>query len=477
MKIQRCSIMTKFMDKDFLLTGEVQKELFHSFAENEPIFDWHCHLTAKEIYENKAPENIYDLWLTGDHYKWRAMRSCGYDEKYITGDAEPFEKFEAFADTLTYAIGNPLFHWSHLELQRYFGIDTVLSKDTAKEIWEETGRKIKEGGFTPREIIRKSNVYALCTTDDPADNLEWHKKLKDDGFETKVLPAFRPDKALALENKGYGDYIKLLAKSADMEIETYGDMLTAIEKRMDFFKEMGCAASDQAVEAVVYAPAAEEELDRIFKKAINGEALDKWEIDSFKYETLLAFGRAYAKRGFAMELHMGAMRNNNQRMFEKLGPDTGFDSVTDPQVAFGLSRLLDNLDKDGLLPKTILFCLNPKDNYVLGTMLGNFQSAEAKSKIQFGSAWWFCDNYEGMKTQMTTLANLGVLGAFVGMVTDSRSFLSYPRHEYFRRILCSLAGSWVENGMYPYNIKALEKIIKGVSFENSKEYFLPGDDK
>lgn len=460
------------MDKDFLLLGEVQKKLFHSFAENEPVFDWHCHLSAKEIYENNAPENIYDLWLTGDHYKWRAMRSYGIDEKYITGDGSDFEKFEAFADTLTNAIGNPLFHWSHLELQRYFDVYTVLSKDTAKEIWEETGRKIKEGNFTPRELIRKSNVYALCTTDDPADSLEWHKKLKEDGFETLVLPAFRPDKALALENKGYGDYIKVLGSSCGKEISSYEDMCLALSERMDFFKEMGCVASDQAVESVVYAPAEKAELDRIFKKAVNGEALTAEEINSFKYETLLFLGREYAKKGFAMELHLGAMRNNNQRMFEKLGPDTGFDSITDPQIAFGLSRLLDNLDKDNLLPRTILFCLNPKDNYVLGTMLGNFQSSEAKSKIQFGSAWWFCDNLEGMKTQMTTLANLGVLGAFVGMVTDSRSFLSYPRHEYFRRILCSLVGSWVENGLYPYDEKALEKIIKGISFENSKEYFL-----
>lgn len=464
--------MIKFMDEDFLLFSPVQKKLFFDYAKNEPVFDWHCHLTAKEIYENKSPQNIYDLWLTGDHYKWRAMRSYGIDEKYITGDGSPYEKFVSFAETLTNAIGNPLFHWSHLELQRYFDIHKVLSKDTAKEIWQETESKIKAGGFTPQEIIRKSNVYALCTTDDPADSLEWHEKLKNSGFETKVLPAFRPDKALALENSGYAQYIKTLEKAAGVKINSYSDMILAIEKRMDFFKERGCVASDQAVDAVVYSPCDENELDRIFKKAINEQELTKSEIDSFKYETLLAFGRAYAKRGFAMELHLGAMRNNNSRMFEKIGPDTGFDSITDPQIAFGLSRLLDNLDKDNLLPKTILFCLNPKDNYVLGTMLGNFQSSQARGKIQFGSAWWFCDNLEGMKTQMTTLANLGVLGAFVGMVTDSRSFLSYPRHEYFRRILCSLIGSWVENGLYPYDEKALKKIIKGISFENAKEYFL-----
>lgn len=464
--------MKPFMDKDFLLKNETQQKLFHSFAENQPIFDWHCHLSAKEIYENKPCENIYQLWLTGDHYKWRAMRSNGVDEKYITGDANDFEKFEAFADTLTYAIGNPLFHWSHLELQRYFGINKVLSKDTAKEIWDEAAEKIAKGGFTPRELIEKSNVYALCTTDDPADDLQWHLKLQETDFAVKVLPAFRPDKAIAIENKGFDEWLCALSNSAQMSVETYEDMLAALCKRMDFFKSVGCVASDQAVDAVVYAPATKEELEEIFKKGKNCQMLSKEEIDKYKYETLLFLGKEYAKRSFAMELHLGAMRNNNTRMFQKIGADTGFDSITDPQIAHGLSRLLDNLDKEDLLPKTILFCLNPKDNYVLGTMLGNFQSSQARSKIQFGSAWWFNDNIEGMKTQMTTLANLGVLGAFVGMVTDSRSFLSYPRHEYFRRILCSLIGSWVEDGLYPYDEKALEKIIAGISFENAKEYFL-----
>lgn len=463
--------MKQFMDRDFLLNSETQSRLFHDFAENKPIFDWHCHLTAKEIYENNAPENIYELWLTGDHYKWRAMRSFGIDEKYITGDAQPFEKFSAFAETLTMAIGNPLFHWSHLELQRYFGINTVLSKDTAKQIWDEAQKKIDEGGFTPRELIKKSNVFALCTTDDPADSLEWHKKLKDDGFSVKVLPAFRPDKAINIENGGFDKWLEALESAAKMKIKSYCDMLEALKQRMDFFKSMGCAASDQSVAAVVYAPASPDELEAIFKKARAGENLTKQEADKYKFETLIFFGREYAKRGFAMELHLGAMRNNNSRMFASIGADTGFDSIDDLSTAFGLSRFLDTLDKDGLLPKTILFNLNPKDNYVLGTMLGNFQSSQARSKIQFGSAWWFNDNIDGMTAQLKTLANLGVLGAFVGMVTDSRSFLSYPRHEYFRRILCSLIGSWVDDGLYPYDEKALEKIIGGVAFDNAAEYF------
>lgn len=468
--------MKPFMDKDFLLGSETEKKLFHSFAKNKPIFDWHCHLSAKEIYENKSPENIYDLWLTGDHYKWRAMRSNGVSEEYITGSASPYEKFEAFADTLTAAIGNPLFHWSHLELQRYFGINKVLSKATAKEIWDEANAKIAAGGFTPRELIEKSNVYALCTTDDPCDDLQWHKKIKESGFSVKVLPAYRPDKALSPEADGFCAWLDALSAAAQMKIETYADMCQALCKRMDFFKEMGCCASDNAVTYVPYAPCGADELEAIFRKALSKQALSADELDRYRYETLLFFGREYKKHGFAMELHVGAMRNNNQRMFRQLGADTGFDSIDDSQIAFGISRLLDTLDKDGLLPRTILFCLNPKDNYVLGTMLGNFQSDEARSKIQFGSAWWFNDNIDGMKAQMTALANLGVLGAFVGMVTDSRSFLSYPRHEYFRRILCSLVGSWVENGLYPYDEDALEKIIGGISFDNAKAYFLPEED-
>lgn len=464
--------MKQFMDKDFLLDTKTSQKLFFDFAQNKPIFDWHCHLSAKEIYENKAPQNIYELWLSGDHYKWRAMRSAGISEEYITGDAEPFEKFKAFAKTLTLAIGNPLFHWSHLELQRYFGISTVLSEATAEEIWNETKKKIALGGFTPRELIQKSNVFALCTTDDPADDLYYHKKLKEDGFEVEVLPAFRPDKAINIETHDFASYVCALSKATKTKIESYDDLCKALFSSMEFFKENGCVASDQSVASIVYAPTEKTELERIFQKALCGKCLSKQELDGYKFETLLFLGRSYAKLGFAMELHLGAMRNNNKRMFELLGADAGFDSIDDPRVAFGLSRFLDNLDSESLLPKTILFNLNPKDNYVLGTMLGNFQSDEAKSKIQFGSAWWFNDNIDGMTAQLKALANLGVLGAFVGMVTDSRSFLSYPRHEYFRRILCRLVGSWVEDGLYPNDEKALEKIIGSISFENAKEYFL-----
>ena len=460
------------MDEDFLLNNYISKELFELYAEKQPIFDWHCHLSAKEIFENKPFQNIYELWLSGDHYKWRAMRSAGISEKYITGDGEPFKKFLAFAKTLTLAIGNPLFHWSHLELQRYFGITEVLNENTAEKIWNETKEIIAKGDFRPQSLIKNSNVFALCTTDDPCDSLEYHQKIKDSGFEVSVLPAFRPDKAIAIENDGFADWIKTLSAAADTDIKSFADLKEALRKRLAFFISMGCVASDQSVAAVPYAPSAESEIDAILKKALDGDKLSNEEIAKYKFETLLFLGKEYAKNNLAMELHLGAMRNNSTRMFNSIGPDTGFDSIDDPQIAQGLSRLLDSLDKESLLPKTILFNLNPKDNFVLGSMLGNFQSDEAKSKIQFGSAWWFNDNIDGMTAQIKALANLGVLGCFVGMVTDSRSFLSYPRHEYFRRILCGIIGTWVEEGLYPYDKDALKKIIEGVSFTNAKEYFL-----
>lgn len=463
--------MKQFMDDNFLLDTPAAVSLYNQFAKPQPIFDWHCHLTAKEIYENKQPESIYSLWLTGDHYKWRAMRSAGISEKYITGDALPKEKFNAFARTLTAAIGNPLFHWSHLELQRYFDIYDVLSEKTADNIWQKAQSKIDTGDFSPRSIIEKSGVFALCTTDDPCDSLEYHKLLKGEGFSVKVLPAFRPDKAINIETGSFPAWLAALGTAAGFEVDSYGKMKEALVSRMDYFKQMGCVASDQSVSTVVYAPADKNELEKIFSIAANGEHLSEEQLNKYKYETLVFLGKEYAKRGFVMELHLGALRNNNSRAFASLGADTGFDSIDDKGVAFGLSRLLDKLDSDCLLPKTVLFCLNPKDNYVLGTMLGNFQSSEARGKIQFGSAWWFNDNIDGMTGQMKALANLGVLGTFVGMVTDSRSFLSYPRHEYFRRILCRLVGSWVDNGLYPYDEDALKEIIEGISFKNAEKYF------
>ncbi|MDD6276233.1 MAG: glucuronate isomerase [Clostridia bacterium] len=463
--------MKKFMDRDFLLTTDTAKKLFFDDAEKMPIFDWHCHLSPKEIYENKQPSDIAELWLGGDHYKWRAMRSFGINEKYITGDSSNYEKFKAWAKVMPYCIGNPLYHWTHLELQRYFDIYEPLSEATCDEIWEKANAKIAAGGFTPRELIVNSNVTHLCTTDDAADSLEYHKLIQaDDSFKCKVVPAFRPDKALNIEQATFLPWLADLEKVSGEKIDSYAAMVSVLKKRIDFFAEMGCRASDHAFLYVPYNRATEDELEAIFKKAHNKQELTVEELDKYRTELFRFFAGEYAQRGWGMEVHIGALRNNNSTMFDKLGPDTGYDSICDREIAENLSKMLNSLESEGRLPRTILFTLNPKDNYVLGTMLGNFQSDEAASKIQFGSAWWFNDNIDGMREQMKALANLGVLGKFVGMVTDSRSFLSYPRHEYFRRILCGLVGEWVENGLYPYTDE-LDEIIKGISYNNAIEYF------
>lgn len=463
--------MKNFMDKDFLLSTPTAKRLFDD-CRDEPIFDWHCHLSPKEIYENKTPRDITELWLAGDHYKWRAMRGAGISEKYITGDASPCEKFKAWAKCMPSLIGNPLYHWTHLELQRYFGIYEPLSEKTADGIWEKANSMISAGGFTPRELIAKSNVVCVCTTDDPADDLMYHKLIAEDkSFTTKVIPAFRPDKALAAEAPAFVPWLKSLEKQYGKEIDTYTELKTALLTRIELFASLGCRATDHAFTPVPYRRADENELNAIFAKAKKGEPLSFDEAEAYKTELFRFFAKEYARRGWAMEMHIGPMRNNNTRMFASLGPDAGFDSISDDQCACKLSRLLDSLDEEGLLPKTILFTLNPKDNFVLGSMLGNFQTDEAKSKIQFGSAWWFNDNIDGMRAQLAALGNLGVLAAFVGMVTDSRSFLSYPRHEYFRRILCDMLGNFVENGEYPDDRETLASIVKDISFRNAKEYF------
>ncbi len=462
--------MKTFMANDFLLSTETAKKLFEA-CNAMPIYDWHCHLSPKEIYENKQPENITELWLGGDHYKWRGMRSCGIDEKYITGDASAYEKFVKWSSVMDYCIGNPLYHWTHLELQRYFGIKTPLSPRTAGEIWEKANEKIKQGGFKPRDLIERSNVTAVCTTDDPADTLEYHKLIAaDTSFKCKVLPAFRPEKAMNIENATFIPWLAALEKTAGQKITTYKKLKEVLTERINFFEEMGCKATDHSLSYVPCLRADEEELEVIFAKGKNGEALTQTEIDKYRTEIFRFFAKEYYKKGWAMEIHIGALRNNNTFMFNKLGPDTGYDSIGDWNIALGLSRFLDSLASEEMLPKTILFTLNPKDNYVLGTMLGNFQNSDAESKIQFGSAWWFNDNIDGMQTQMKALANLGMLGKFVGMVTDSRSFLSYPRHEYFRRILCELVGNWVENGEYPYDEEVLVNLVQNVAYNNAKNY-------
>ncbi|MBR4889968.1 MAG: glucuronate isomerase [Clostridia bacterium] len=403
-----------FINDDFILKNKTAKKLYHKYAKNLPIIDYHCHLSPKMIAENYKFKNAYDLFLGGDHYKWRQMRTMGIDEEYITGNADDYDKWVSFAKVMPYLIGNPLYHWTHLELKRYFGIDTILKEETAKEIWDKVNEKLSGDGFSCRDLIRKSNVEIICTTDNPYDDLSYHKQLKD--FETKVLPTFRPD---------------------------LNNIQDDITERMDYFHENGCRLSDHAVDKM------------------DDDIIDK----------LIFLGEEYAKRGWVWQLHIGALRNNNTKMFEKLGADTGFDSINDFQIAEGVSKILNALEMKDSLPKTILYTLNPKDNYVLGTMLGNFQKGPTAGKIQFGSGWWFNDNKDGMEAQLKALSNLGCLGTFVGMLTDSRSFVSYTRHEYFRRILCNLVGEWVENGEYPNDKEYLEKIVKGICHDNAAKYF------
>lgn len=459
------------MDKNFLLDTDTAKKLFFDYCADMPICDYHCHLSPKEIYENKTPEDISQIWLGGDHYKWRAMRSCGVDEDYCTGNKSGLEKFEKFAYTLQYAIGNPLYHWAHLELQRYFGIDTPLSAKTADDIYKRANEKIKNGDFTPQSLIKNSNVKIVCTTDDPADSLEYHALLAKSDFSCRVLPGFRPDKALSIEQNGFADYIKTLAKAADVDIKSYKDVIAALLKRVDYFNENGCRVSDHAFGYMPFEPADDSAVETAFQKAMNGEAVSEKERDAYKTAVMLALGEKYYELGWAMEIHLGAMRNNNTAKFKLLGPDTGFDSVGDDQTAYTLSRFLDALEVKGKLPKTVLFNLNNKDNIVLATMLGNFQGSEVESKIQFGPAWWFLDTMDGMTEQLKSLANLGVLGKFIGMETDSRSFTSYARHEYFRRIMCRLIGRWVEDGWYADDEEILKEIVCGISYNNAVKYF------
>lgn len=460
------------MDENFLLSNDTAIRLYHNYSKHMPIIDYHCHINPKEIYENKRFKNITEVWLYGDHYKWRAMRSNGVDENYITGDASDYDKFMAWARTVPMTIGNPLFHWTHLELQRFFDIYDTLNEKTAPMIWEKANKLLSSEGFSVRDLIKKSNVEIICTTDDPVDTLEYHIKLKEDtSFNVKVLPTFRPDKGLEINRSTFLPWVNKLGEVINKDIYNYDEFSQAIESRVRFFHSVGCRVSDHALDSVAYKEASKEEVEKIFEKALNCNNVSREEEEKYKTYTLRFIGKLYKELGWAMQLHIAALRNNNTRMFEKLGPDTGFDSINDENIAYSISRFLDSLDKDDALPKTILYTLNPKDNYVLGTMLGNFQGGGIPGKIQFGSAWWFNDNKHGMIEQMTVLSNLGLLSRFVGMLTDSRSFLSYTRHEYFRRILCNLIGEWVENGEIPDDIETLGNIIQGISYKNAKEYF------
>ena len=463
--------MKAFLDDDFLLTTPTARRLYQ-VARSMPILDYHCHLDPKEIAQDRRFENITQVWLGGDHYKWRLMRANGVDEAYITGDAPDREKFQKWAETLELAIGNPLYHWSHLELRRYFGYEGVLNGDTAQEVWELCNQKLQEPGMSTRSLIANSGVTLVCTTDDPADSLEWHQQLaQDSSFPVKVLPAWRPDAAMGLERPEYLDYLQRLGQAAGVEIRTYADLKEALLSRMAFFDKMGCRASDHALTVAVCQPASEEELERVFQKRLEGEPLTQEELAAFQ-TGFLRFVAGESKRlGWVMQLHYGCRRNNNTRMFHKLGRDTGYDAVLQGTPSLEVAAFLDLLASQDALPRMVLYSLNPNDDEGLNSVIGCFQDGTPLGRIQQGSAWWFNDHKAGMVKQLTAFANGGLLGNFIGMLTDSRSFLSYPRHEYFRRILCELLGAWVENGEYPADWKALEKMVRGVCYNNAVEFF------
>lgn len=463
--------MKKFMDEDFLLTTETAKNLYHNYAEKLPIIDYHCHLSPQEIYEDVRYENITQVWLGADHYKWRQMRSNGVEEKYITGDASDREKFQKWAETLEKAIGNPLYHWSHLELKKYFGYEGHLCGDTAQEVWDLTSEKLKQENMSARGLILQSNVDTICTTDDPIDSLEWHRKIKEDGFEVKVLPAWRPDKAMNIEKADFAQYIAKLAQVSGVEIKDFDSLIDALKNRMDFFEENGCTVSDHGLEYVMYESYEPAEVNEIVKTRLSDGVLTKTEERKYKTAFMTALGREYAKKNWVMQLHYGVQRDLNKKVFNALGPDAGIDAINTYGSSIEMGQYLNALAIDDSLPKTIIYSLNPADNAAIGTVIGCFQDSSAVGKIQHGAAWWFNDHKTGMMEQMTSLANLGLLGNFVGMLTDSRSFLSYTRHEYFRRIMCELIGGWVENGEYPDDEKALKQIVEGISYYNCKNYF------
>ena len=448
-----------FINDNFMLKNEPAKKLY-SMVKDLPIIDYHCHLSPKQIAENYQFRNAFDLFLGGDHYKWRQIRTAGVPEDLITGDGDEYEKFSMFAKTLPGLIGNPLYHWTHLELKRYFDIDECLNEESCERIWNKVNECLAKPEYRAQELIKRSNVEIICTTDDPVDTLEYHGALK--SFSTKVLPTFRPDKAVEIGKETFIPYIESTG------VKSYDELVSWIKGRIAYFNDYGCRLSDHALE---YVPFAVGDPKAAFDKRMAGGELTKEEIDSFKTAMLKACAEEYVKYDWAMQLHIGALRNNNKRMYEKLGPDTGFDSINDLCIAEDLGAFMSYLECAGSLPKTILYTLNPKDNYVLGTMLGCFQGPGVAGKIQFGSGWWFNDQRDGMEAQMQALANLGTLSAFVGMLTDSRSFVSYPRHEYFRRIMCNLIGKWVDEGEYPEDYKALEKIVTGIAYYNAKNYF------
>ncbi len=464
--------MKTFMDENFLLSTETAQRLFHSYAETMPVLDYHCHISPEEIATDRRFENITQVWLGGDHYKWRFMRSCGVDEAYITGNASDRDKFFKWAEVLGKAIGNPLYHWSHLELQRYFDYHKPLNQNTASEVWELCNKKLAEKDMSARGLIRKSNVTLICTTDDPIDSLCYHKAIAEDqSFSVQVLPAWRPDRSIAIEKPDFAAYMEQLSSVSHIEINSFPALCKALKVRLDFFDSMGCVVSDHGLDYVMYAPATEQQADMILKKRLSGVALSHEEILQFKTMLLLFLGREYARRGWVMQLHYGVKRNNNTRLFQAIGADTGYDCIGDQAPAGELADFLNALECTNELPKTILYSLSPNDNAAIETIMGCFQNSQAVSKLQHGSAWWFNDHRPGMEAHLRSLASLGNLSGFVGMLTDSRSFLSYTRHEYFRRILCEYIGTLVENGEFADDEQILSDLVKDISYRNAVAYF------
>ncbi len=464
--------MKPFMDKDFLLSTDTAKQLYHDYAAKMPVLDYHCHINPQEIAEDRKFDNITQVWLGGDHYKWRQMRSNGVEEKYITGDATDREKFQKWAETLEKLIGNPLYHWSHLELQKYFGYTGHLNGDTAQEVWDLCNEKLGQDSMTVRNIIRQSGVTLICTTDDPVDTLEWHEKIAaDDTFDVQVLPAWRPDKAMNVEKPDFAAYMARLSDVSGVKVKDFSSLKEALKARMDYFADHKCSVSDHALEYVMYVPADDKEIDAIMAKGLAGQGISREEELKYKTAFMLFVAKEYNRRNWVMQLHYGCKRDNNAYMYQQLGADTGFDCINNYAPSAQMADFLNALSATNEIPKTIIYSLNPNDNASIGTILGCFQAAGANGRIQQGSAWWFNDHKVGMTDQMTSLANLGCLGNFIGMLTDSRSFLSYTRHEYFRRIMCELIGGWVENGEYPDDRKALKKIVEGISYNNAVKYF------
>lgn len=464
--------MKKFLGENFLLKTKTAQHLYHEYAKDMPIIDYHCHLPPQQIADDHQFKNLTQIWLYGDHYKWRAMRTNGISEDYCTGDKSDWEKFKKWSETVPYTLRNPLYHWTHLELQRYFDVKSILNPDTAKKIYDDCNAKLKTKDYSVRNLLRKMNVNIVCTTDDPVDSLEYHTKIKNDGFEISILPAFRPDNAMNVSDPAkFSGYIKQLEKITNIAVSSFDDFLYALQNRHDFFASMGCSVSDHGLEEMYADDFTGSEIDSIFNKVYGGKKLNDTEQRKFKSAMLIHFAEWDWEKGWVQQYHIGALRNNNSRMLETLGPDTGWDSIGDFSQAKALAKFLNKLDGNNKLAKTIIYNLNPADNELMATMVGNFNDGSVAGKIQWGSAWWFLDQKDGMVKQITALSNMSLLSRFVGMLTDSRSFLSYPRHEYFRRILCDLFGTEIENGEIPNDVAWVGKIIQDICFYNAKKYF------